>query len=309
MLVGLSAIIVLPYLPTKTLLSSYAIVSGSMEPTVHLGSIAFIRKVPEKELHTGDVIAFTDPKASDKNILHRIYKILNNNGNLRYITQGDNNPLPDNWDFAYILIKGKYLFSLPYLGNITIQLRNPLGFGIIIGIPALILMWLNFLKVKEGLKEEIEKKAAIAVQGSIPNNDKISILLVPFLIISIAIAHIPIGHAEMTKNVTIKDFAASTAAHIDLEKSKDDHELTFHIRGFHRCKHLSYTLTYKTDSITEDITGDESLQDKNEFGKTITLGTCSTNTCASPKHIKNVHLKFTLEHDSGQKEILEKSLD
>ena len=70
--IGLLAAVVLPPLVGGRTL---VIISGSMEPTIHLGAAAVLRSVPSSELRVGDVIAYTPPSAGAIPIVHRIASI------------------------------------------------------------------------------------------------------------------------------------------------------------------------------------------------------------------------------------------
>ena len=86
-----------------------AVLSGSMEPTFHTGSIVLISR--DKEVTVGDAAAFY---VGDERmyVTHRIVGV----GTNGYITKGDANMDEDPWQVAESDIDGKVLFSVPYLG-------------------------------------------------------------------------------------------------------------------------------------------------------------------------------------------------
>jgi signal peptidase len=147
-----------PLLPTRQYLhvQSYIVSSGSMEPTVQTGALALTAPVDSHNLHVSDIIAFTSPKNQKQIILHRINKIKNNS----FETKGDNNNVTDIWIVPSKLIQGKYIFSVPLLGHAAAFFKTPLGFGIIVGAPALILIILFIKKINVGINEEVEKRLA-----------------------------------------------------------------------------------------------------------------------------------------------------
>ena len=63
--------------------------SGSMQPALHIGDIAIVKKVRLDELNTGDIIQFISPYDNTTMFIHRIIDIENDSGRIFYITKGD----------------------------------------------------------------------------------------------------------------------------------------------------------------------------------------------------------------------------
>lgn len=103
-----------------TTISGYAVlevVSGSMEPTIHVGDLIIIHTNEEK-YKVGDIITFYDVDGSF--VTHRIISIENG----QMITQGDNNNSPDSpTDMKQIV--GKYIFKITGLGILFKALKSP----------------------------------------------------------------------------------------------------------------------------------------------------------------------------------------
>ncbi|MGN0399024.1 MAG: signal peptidase I [Blautia sp.] len=88
-----------------------AVVSGSMEPAIKTGSICWVNFHIEKEaLRTGDILAFQ--RSDGKMVLHRIAGFTEDG----IITKGDGNEHEDAGVTTYSQIRGKAIFSLPYIG-------------------------------------------------------------------------------------------------------------------------------------------------------------------------------------------------
>lgn len=158
LLVFLAFVVMSPMLPTKKYLLTYIVSSGSMEPTIQTGSIAFVKPVEQKEIKKGDVITFLSPKDQKLTILHRVYKIKNTKNVLSFETKGDNNNAEDNWEVPAVNLQGRYLFSIPLLGHIAALMKKPLGFILMIGVPALFLIILQIKTIREGINEEVERR-------------------------------------------------------------------------------------------------------------------------------------------------------
>ena len=107
LLIIVYALVCIPYLfGYKPLV----VLTGSMEPTYHTGSIIYYKHVNQNELKEGDNITF---KMGEYTVSHRINKI--DNG--LYETKGDANNTVDANKITYNDILGKDLnISIPYLG-------------------------------------------------------------------------------------------------------------------------------------------------------------------------------------------------
>jgi len=121
--------------------------SGSMEPAIHTGSIVVTK--PEAHYQVGDIITFGTISKTKAPTTHRIYSI--DNG--KYITKGDANEDPDMSPITANKIIGKVLFSVPYIGYLIDFARRPLGFMLIIGLPALLLISDEIKKIIQQIKK------------------------------------------------------------------------------------------------------------------------------------------------------------
>lgn len=142
-----------PLLPFKNLPKFFIVTSGSMEPLVKSGSLALTRHINSSALKIGDIVAFTSPSNPRETILHRIFAIKSNSP-LLFSTKGDHNSDPDQWDLTENGIKGRYIFSLPYLGKIIAFIQSPLGFILGICFPAVLLVFSELLRVKKVLTKK-----------------------------------------------------------------------------------------------------------------------------------------------------------
>lgn len=104
------------------------VVSGSMEPTIHVGELIVI-DTNEKNYKEKDIVTFYDINGAF--VTHRIESINQN----QIITKGDNNDSKDD-PINRDKIVGKYIFKIPYLGEILSCIGQPLMliFILIIGI-------------------------------------------------------------------------------------------------------------------------------------------------------------------------------
>ncbi len=130
--------------------------SGSMQPEIKMGSIVAIKPVDDYRI--GDVITFQIAKNKEP-ITHRIHDIKVVGGEPRYITKGDANNAPDQREVSQREIIGKVLFNIPYLGYVIDFAQKPIGFSLIIIIPALVIIFDEAKKIYAEVKKRKAKKA------------------------------------------------------------------------------------------------------------------------------------------------------
>ena len=138
-------------------LQVYTVLSGSMEPTYHTGSLLYVRSVDYTKLEAGDVITFMLDE--DTLATHRIVEVVPDENDptvLRYRTKGDANDAEDGSLVHYKNVVGSPIFSIPKMGYVANYIQNPPGKYIAISGGALILL-LVFLPDLFGGDEE-EKK-------------------------------------------------------------------------------------------------------------------------------------------------------
>lgn len=145
-------------------LRTYAVLSGSMEPTYHTGSLIYVKKIDYKKLEVGDPITFMLDE--DTVATHRIVGIVPDEEDpevIRYRTKGDANENEDGSLVHYKNVIGKPVFTIPYLGYVSNYIQNPPGKYIAISACA-ILMLLAFLPDVFGSEDKNKKKADTAAE-------------------------------------------------------------------------------------------------------------------------------------------------
>lgn len=154
-------------------LTPYTVLSGSMEPTYHVGSLIYVKDVEPSEVEVGDPITFV----VNEDLLvatHRVVEIdvqtsrqqaivdetgeamLDAEGNPIYeevpldepayyfTTKGDANDAVDGAQVYYKNLLGVPVFTIPYLGYLSSWIQTKKGMIISINV-ALILLLLTFL--------------------------------------------------------------------------------------------------------------------------------------------------------------------
>ena len=122
-------------------LKPYVVLSGSMEPQYHVGSLIYVKPVDYKTLQAGDDITYM--VSDDTVVTHRIIEVLidgEDPDTIRYFTQGIANKAPDGISVHYKNIIGKPIFSIPYLGYVSNYIQNPPGMYVAISAGALLIL-------------------------------------------------------------------------------------------------------------------------------------------------------------------------
>lgn len=111
------------------------VTSGSMAPTLEIGDLIIIKKVPEADIKKEDIITFMEEKYV---VTHRVVDIINQDGELLYQTKGDSNNAKDADLVKNSQIQGVYKFKIKKIGNVIIYAQNKIGFFIMVCIAYLI---------------------------------------------------------------------------------------------------------------------------------------------------------------------------
>lgn len=130
----------------------FAVLSGSMEPTYHVGSIVYVDKnqSPE-EIKAGDPIAFY----KEKGVVATHRAIETDKENKQFVTKGDANDSKDPEPISYQQFIGKAVLSIPLLGYVSIYIKTVRGMMVaIIVILTVILLYV----IPELLKPKKEKE-------------------------------------------------------------------------------------------------------------------------------------------------------
>lgn len=128
-----------------------SVLSGSMEPTIHTGSVVIIK--PESSYKIGDVITFGKNTKTDIPTTHRIAEMKIVSGEAVYKTKGDANNAEDSTETPQKDIIGKVLFSIPWLGYIVDFVKKPMGLMLVIVIPAVIIVYDELRKIAKEVKK------------------------------------------------------------------------------------------------------------------------------------------------------------
>lgn len=152
LLVVLVALVAMLVLPRIFGIQPLVVLSGSMEPNYHVGSLIYVADVKPEKLKTGDAVTY---KIGDDGtmVTHRIIEI--DDINQCVYTKGDANNVADGGAVPYSEIVGKPMFSIPQLGYLAHYFTTRQGTIVLITgvIAILILVFMSDLIAKADVKE------------------------------------------------------------------------------------------------------------------------------------------------------------
>lgn len=117
-------IVLLLVVPRVMGYDTYAVLSGSMEPHYHVGSVVFVDKSAKpEEIEVGTPITFQ--KTDSLVATHRVVEI--NAENREFVTKGDANDVIDAAPVSFDQMVGRAGISVPLIGYISIYIKTKKG--------------------------------------------------------------------------------------------------------------------------------------------------------------------------------------
>ncbi len=164
---AIAIILVFSAFPVPGNFETKIVLSGSMEPAIKTGSIVVIK--PADVYKVDDVITFGKDTKTEVPTTHRIISIKEEKGASVYTTKGDANENADSGEVRESEVIGKVLLSVPYIGYLLAFARRPMGFALLVGIPAIVIIYDELViiwseirgmrgKKKKGLNKRINSK-------------------------------------------------------------------------------------------------------------------------------------------------------
>ena len=139
-------------LPMPFGFATAVVLSGSMEPTLNVNDLIVVKSCDTYSV--GDIVVYQDRESSTgmANVTHRII-IDNKDGT--FVTQGDNNNSPDT-PIGLSDIKGKVIFHIPGVGNALEIVKSPAVIVAVI-VVAIILLSRSYKKEKKSGLDEMDE--------------------------------------------------------------------------------------------------------------------------------------------------------
>jgi signal peptidase I len=135
-------------------IKSLTVLSGSMEPTIHVGDIVVVRQISPLDARIGDVVTFRDPAERDKLITHRVRKMSVADSVVSFETKGDANTSVERWKIGTDGTIGLVMYRVPKLGYALFYVHGTLGRLLLVVVPALLLGGYEIWRIWRPLRPE-----------------------------------------------------------------------------------------------------------------------------------------------------------
>ena len=109
---GMAAIVTLPGVLGY---QSLTVVSGSMVPTLGVGSVVIDEVISPADARPGDIVTFKDP-LHPRQLTHRLQKVRVEGDTFYMTTLGDANDVPEHWSVPRTAHIGRVVAHIPKLG-------------------------------------------------------------------------------------------------------------------------------------------------------------------------------------------------
>jgi signal peptidase I len=101
-------------------LGTFIVTGGSMEPSIHKGSLVLVQPVSPSEISIGDVITF---QQYDQTTTHRVIGVGQSAAGLVFKTKGDANVVADPEDKTFPAQVGIVRLALPFAGTLAASVQ------------------------------------------------------------------------------------------------------------------------------------------------------------------------------------------
>ena len=147
------------------------VLSDSMDPYIKEGDLIFTKKVDPKDIKAGDVLSFYAEEDDFTTIwTHRVVEVLEEDGTLKFRTQGDNKYLtePDATLRSADKVVGVYTdFKLPGAGNLAMEMQKPAGLIICVVVPILLFVGYDAIRRRLYAKEDADSNDIAALKAEL----------------------------------------------------------------------------------------------------------------------------------------------
>lgn len=133
---GLAILVAMTLLPAVFGLYPLVVVSGSMEPTIHVGDIAVVRKQDPFAFQIGDVVTYS---TAGGNVTYRIVGLDVTPQGPFFLLRGDANLTADPRAIPAQAIVGKVVYRVPRLGFLVSFANSTVGRILFIAAPLVVL--------------------------------------------------------------------------------------------------------------------------------------------------------------------------
>lgn len=158
------------------------VLTDSMLPEISSGDLIICQELDPEDVKVGDVISFFDPAGNGTSVVtHRVLEIVQEDGQIKWLTKGDNNNTEDKELVPAGNLVGIYRSRVAGAGNVAMFLQSTPGLIVCIGCPVLLLVLFDVLRRKkfekakqadtDALLAELEQLRAMKVEKEQSQNN------------------------------------------------------------------------------------------------------------------------------------------
>lgn len=150
----------------KPLFGAYVIISGSMEPNIHVYDVIVTKRIDDTStLKKGDVITFysNDNRFYGVTVTHRIIEVIDAEKGI-FRTQGDANNIEDEALTLKENIIGKVVMRIPQLGRVQFFIASKGGWLVVVLIPCLCVIAYDIVKIAKLMGAKPTKKNKLKIE-------------------------------------------------------------------------------------------------------------------------------------------------
>lgn len=141
------ALLAVVALPGAVGMRSFTVMSGSMEPTIHVGDVVIDRKISPLDARPGDVVTFSDPSGRRRLITHRIRSMRVRGHTVQVTTKGDANDTVERWTVPANGRIGRVELRVWKLGYPLVYAHSRFGLMGLVALPALLLCLMELRRI------------------------------------------------------------------------------------------------------------------------------------------------------------------
>ncbi len=125
--------------PVMVGLRPLVVLSGSMEPALHVGDVNVMRRIDPSDARTGEIVTFENP-ANRRVTTHRVRSVRRGaHGGYDFMTKGDANNAVERWTLPANGRLGRTVYRVPAVGRAMLWIRTPAGWSAFVVLPLLVL--------------------------------------------------------------------------------------------------------------------------------------------------------------------------
>ncbi|MGH2897395.1 MAG: signal peptidase I, partial [Solirubrobacteraceae bacterium] len=140
------------------------VLSGSMEPVLHVGDVTVVERITPRDARVGDIVTFEEP-VSGRVTTHRLRAVhRGERGRYAFTTKGDANNALERWTLPADGRLSRAVYTLPLVGRALLVIRTPLGWALLVGAPLLLLGVQEIRRIwrPAAVTEDADATAAVA---------------------------------------------------------------------------------------------------------------------------------------------------